>query len=402
MPGLDGVEVTSRMKVRMAKERGGDYLQVRYTHFERLWQVRYGSRLINLSWILASTFQHDKQAIISATSLHKALKGQVLTRIKRGDHYPNTWCEEQLKPESQPEQWVQAKIMPNHEVSNWGGIRSKKTGVPMQLLRKSRAFSWRVSATPNTRSGALAAKVVAYHFCPRPKAWGDQVYMKYLDGDVSNISASNLYLLPLQQPGEVWKSSVVVNSERRSIAYYVSDKGRLRSSFTRRPLVVRKGRGQLVTGSKSVPRLMGKHILGAYLGARGKLRIDSLDGNGSNVHLSNLKFVTKSYTGRKGGWRRRLVKTTEEWRDIKGHPNFEVSNLARVRNKRNYSEIKSLIIDDSARYTVTLGTKTRHDLATLVARAFCPMPTHEHMLLLEHVDGNTYDNSVDNLQWVLT
>lgn len=42
---------------------------------------------------------------------------------------------------------------------------------------------------------------------------------------------------------------------------------------------------------------MGRHILGAYSGGRGKLRIDSLDGNIRNVHISNLKFIAKNYTG---------------------------------------------------------------------------------------------------------
>lgn len=60
VPGLDGVEVTNRMKVRMVKERGGGYLQVYNTLRERLWQVRYGSRLIDLSWVLASAYQDDK------------------------------------------------------------------------------------------------------------------------------------------------------------------------------------------------------------------------------------------------------------------------------------------------------------------------------------------------------
>lgn len=128
--------------------------------------------------------------------------------------------------------WVSAKGHPKYEVSNWGSVRFKRNGHSARLLRNTSTESWLVNLNLSI------AKLVAYHFCPRPKAWGDHVYVKHLDGNLGNASASNLYVLPLRGPGEVWKSSLVVNNDVRQLTYYISNKGRLRSNYRRRPLTL--------------------------------------------------------------------------------------------------------------------------------------------------------------------
>lgn len=89
----------------------------------------------------------------------------------------------------------------------------------------------------------------------------------------------------------------------------------------------------------------------------------------------------------------------EEWKDIKDHSLYQVSNMGRVRNKRTY---KWLYADDAHTYvrinlTDDSGRKHNVSLHRLVYSTF----TEDYNLdgyVIDHIDANPKNNKLSNLQ----
>lgn len=96
----------------------------------------------------------------------------------------------------------------------------------------------------------------------------------------------------------------------------------------------------------------------------------------------------------------------EEWVDIKGfNGKYQVSNTGKVRSLcyknprilstgktgkyRNYLEVKL--------YKGGRGTGKNYKVHRLVAEAFLPNPDNKPQV--NHIDGNTFNNDVSNLEW---
>ena len=97
----------------------------------------------------------------------------------------------------------------------------------------------------------------------------------------------------------------------------------------------------------------------------------------------------------------------EQWVDIKGFEGkYQVSNTGEVRSLcykkprilsqydtgkyRNYKEVKL--------YKGGRGTGDSYKVHRLVAEAFIPNPDNKPQV--NHIDGNTFNNDVSNLEWV--
>ncbi len=92
----------------------------------------------------------------------------------------------------------------------------------------------------------------------------------------------------------------------------------------------------------------------------------------------------------------------EEWKEIEGFSDYQISNLGRVKSlKRNKEKILKAV-DGSRHYLYislySLNKKSTYTIHRLVLKAFKLIDDFE-LLQCNHIDGNKQNNSIDNLEW---
>ena len=89
----------------------------------------------------------------------------------------------------------------------------------------------------------------------------------------------------------------------------------------------------------------------------------------------------------------------EEWKVVKEFPNYEVSSLGRVRSSRTKT-LRHAYIGNNG-YPVFKFIKDGHryskQLHRIVATEFIDNPMNYP--IINHIDGNKENNSIDNLEW---
>ena len=91
---------------------------------------------------------------------------------------------------------------------------------------------------------------------------------------------------------------------------------------------------------------------------------------------------------------------TEEWRTYAKLPAYEVSNLGNVRNAKRKKLLSPFRIEGGSRIVnlYVRGGRRSVRVARMVAETFIPNP--QNLPLVGHVDGNTGNDTVENLKWM--
>lgn len=86
----------------------------------------------------------------------------------------------------------------------------------------------------------------------------------------------------------------------------------------------------------------------------------------------------------------------EEWKQIEGKGNYEVSNLGSIRNKTTGRILKSYV--NSRGYShIDLSYDKHLKVHQLVAKAFIDNPDNKPFV--DHIDRNKTNNNINNLRW---
>ena len=95
---------------------------------------------------------------------------------------------------------------------------------------------------------------------------------------------------------------------------------------------------------------------------------------------------------------------SEDWKQITYAPNYEVSNMARIRNTKrnnvifiNYERLKKTNARARTSF-VNNGVRLNHYLHRVVAEHFIENPNK--LPEVNHKDGNYYNNIASNLEWI--
>lgn len=91
----------------------------------------------------------------------------------------------------------------------------------------------------------------------------------------------------------------------------------------------------------------------------------------------------------------------EIWKLIKSAPNYEISNNGSVRNTKTGKMLK-VATNNSGYYLVCLSHKNKKQTAyihRLVAEAFINTNLDPRTSVVNHIDGDKTNNTINNLEW---
>lgn len=88
----------------------------------------------------------------------------------------------------------------------------------------------------------------------------------------------------------------------------------------------------------------------------------------------------------------------EEWKQVQGYENYEISNQGRIRNRAGHILKPYTKPDGYVCIKLSKNDIRKHfRIHRLVAQAFIPNP--ENKEFVDHINGIRNDNRVENLRW---
>lgn len=206
-------------------------------------------------------------------------------------------------------------------------------------------------------------------------------------------------------PGEEWRD-VPDYPE----IYEVSNMGRVRSKRYGRLLSLRDGRQVILTEfSKSKSYTLRRLVADVFIpkpeiSEHQWLNLVNINGDVNDNRAKNLRWEVQN---RRNASKKIIVQMPvvavkiEEWRDVSDYPNYEVSNMGRVRNKQTGNMLKP-----TSTRSVTLSNNNmskRIRVIDLVADAFVPKPeiSDNQKLKIKAKNNDKHDYRADNLMWII-
>lgn len=97
-----------------------------------------------------------------------------------------------------------------------------------------------------------------------------------------------------------------------------------------------------------------------------------------------------------------MKEMNEIWKTIENYPNYEVSNLGNVRNKKTKRVLRPAKLNTGylqVRIKDSTGVYRGRNIHRLVMTTFNPVENMEN-LHVDHIDFNTQNNCLENLRWL--
>ncbi len=216
---------------------------------------------------------------------------------------------------------------------------------------------------------------------------------------------------------EIW-ANVSLNGVE--ISYRVSNCGKILNS--KRNEILKPGirggykRLQVWHNGKKYSVCVHRVVAQAFVpNPHNKPMVNHKDGNKLNNHATNLEWCTNAENVKHAydaglNRNRRDLKVDRPpeieipgsiWRPIIHNNDYEVSNMGQVRRvatKKFMTQLPREYIDVGIRFETPNGKiRKMYKAHRLVAESFIPNPENKPMV--NHKDGNKYNNKVDNLEW---
>ena len=91
----------------------------------------------------------------------------------------------------------------------------------------------------------------------------------------------------------------------------------------------------------------------------------------------------------------------EVWKPIKSYPNYEVSSVGAIRNTKT-GKILKVATNNCGYQLVCLSNKNKKQtgyIHRLVAETFIDTNLDTRTSVVNHIDGDRNNNTIDNLEW---
>jgi hypothetical protein len=205
-------------------------------------------------------------------------------------------------------------------------------------------------------------------------------------------------------PEEIWKEYTDENKN----TFLVSNKGRVQTDQGKR--FGHEDGLYLVVKYKGLRHSISLLVAELFIGPNpDNKQVDHIDRDTHNNDVINLRYVTrnenclnKSYTKQE----KTVVEVEDDghvWKSLArvGSPNYEISDEGNVRS--SITKRKAVFSTDRNRQDIDLllsnGKHLATTLANLTAKMFIPNYWNSRRVI--HKDGDSYNNNVSNLAWVV-